>query len=96
LNRVPHEAFAEGEFRVHSPDIYQQAKSALLALGGPGEVRSPVDRHACDVKVEILTESRPWPRNPDTDHLAATWQEAGGRLGIPVNIEERGGLSDGN
>jgi len=95
-NRVPHEAFAEGEFRAHSPEIYQQAKSALLALDGPGQVRSPVDRHACNVKVEILTESRPWPRNPDTDRLAATWQEAGGRLGIPVNVEERGGLSDGN
>jgi len=48
------------------------------------------------VKVEILTESPPWPRNPDTDRLAAVWQEAGLELGIPVNVEERGGLSDGN
>ena len=96
LNRVPHEAFAEGEFRAFTPEVYEQAKTALLALGGPGQVHSPVDRYACCVKVEILTESPPWPRNPDTDRLAAVWQEAGLELGIPVNVEERGGLSDGN
>src|SRR5256884_3526678 len=96
LNRVPHEAVAEGEFRAFMPEVYARGKTALLALAGPGEVRSPVDRYACDVKVEILTESRPWPRNPPTDRLAAIWQEAGKELGIPVNVEERGGLSDGN
>jgi len=67
-----------------------------LALAGPGQVRSPADGYACQVEVEILNESRPWPRNPGTDRLAALWQEAGDELGIPVNIEERGGLSDGN
>jgi glutamate carboxypeptidase len=96
LNRVPHEAVAEGEFRAFKPEVYQQAKAALLALAGQGEVRSPVDRFACDVKVEILNESPPWPRNAETDRLAAVWQEAGKELGIPVNVEERGGLSDGN
>jgi len=96
LNRVPHEAFAEGEFRAFTPQVYADAKAALLALAGPGEVRSPVDRYSCDVKVEILTESRPWPRNPATDQLATIWQQAGTNLGIPVNVEERGGLSDGN
>jgi len=96
LNSVPHEAVAEGEFRAFTPEAYARGKAALLALAGPGEVRSPVDRYACDVKVEILTESRPWPRNPATDRLAAIWQEAGKELGIPVNVEERGGLSDGN
>ena len=96
LNRVPHEAVAEGEFRAFSPDVYAQAKAALVAVSGPGEVRSIADRHACDVKVEILTESRPWPRNPDTDRLAAIWCDAGKALNFPVNVEQRGGLSDGN
>ncbi len=96
LNRVPHEAIAEGEFRAFSPDIYAQAKSALLALAGPGEVRSVADRFPCDIKVEILSESRPWPRNPGTDNLAALWCETGKEIGLPVNIEQRGGLSDGN
>src|SRR2546425_716653 len=49
LNRVPHEAFAEGEFRAFTPEVYDQAKTALLALDGPGQVRSPVDRYACTV-----------------------------------------------
>jgi len=96
LNRVPHEASASGELRAFKPEVYEQAKSALLALAGPGEVRSPVDRYACGVKVEILSESRPWPRNPDTDRLAAVWVAAGRELGIPINLQERGGLSDGN
>jgi glutamate carboxypeptidase len=96
LNRVPHEAFAEGEFRAFTPEVYDQAKTALLALGGLGQVHSTVDRYACTVKVDILTESPPWPRNPDTDRLAAVWQESGTELGIPVSVEERGGLSDGN
>ena len=96
LNRVPHNAVAEGEFRAFTPEICEQAKGALLAFGGPGQVHSPADKYACAVKVEILSESPPWPRNPDTDRLAAVWQEAGKELGIPVNVEERGGLSDGN
>ncbi len=96
LNRVPHEAVAEGEFRAFRPEVYAQAKAALLALAGPGQVRSPVDRFACHVNLEILSESRPWPRNPGTERLASVWQQAGRDLGIPVNVEERGGLSDGN
>lgn len=96
LNRVPHEAVAEGEFRAFKPEVYAAAKAALLALSGPGDVRSPIDRFACVVKVEILSESRPWPRNPETDRLAEVWREAGRKLGIAVNVEERGGLSDGN
>ena len=96
LNRVPHEAVAEGELRAFKPEVYERAKAALLALTGPGEVRSPADRYACQVKVEILHESRPWPRNSGTDALYEFWHQAGSALGIPVSLQERGGLSDGN
>lgn len=96
LNRVPHEAVAEGEFRAFTPEAFAKANAALLALTGPGEVRSSVDGYRCQVKVEILSESRPWPRNPATDRLAAIWEQAGAELGQPTGIEERGGLSDGN
>jgi glutamate carboxypeptidase len=96
VNRVPHEAVVEGEFRAFDPAVYAQAKSALLGLSGPGQVASAADRFACSVQVEILTESRPWPRNPATDRLAAVWQKAGAKLGLRVEPEERGGLSDGN
>jgi glutamate carboxypeptidase len=96
LNRVPHEAFAEGEMRAFTPEACAAGKAALLALAGPGEIRAVADRFPCAVRVDILSESRPWPRNPDTDRLAALWQQAGAELGVPVNIEQRGGLSDGN
>jgi glutamate carboxypeptidase len=96
LNRVPHEAVAEGEFRAFTPEVYERGKAALLALAGPGEVRSPVDGFRCEVKVEILTETPPWPRNAATDRLYEFWRQAGEELKYPVNLQERGGLSDGN
>ena len=96
LNRVPHEAVAEGEFRTFTPEAFAGAKADLLALAGRGDVRSPADGYACEVKVEILTESRPWPRNPATDGLYKLWKQAADELGLAVNCEERGGLSDGN
>lgn len=96
LNRVPHEAVAEGEFRAFTSEAYHQGKMALLALGGPGEVKSPADGYRCQVKVEILTESPPWPRNPATDRLYHFFEAAGQEIGYPVNLQERGGLSDGN
>lgn len=96
LNRVPHEAVAEGEFRAFTPEAYTHGKNSLLALAGPGEVRSPVDGFRCEAKVEIVTETRPWPRNSATDRLYEFWKQAGDELKIPVNLQERGGLSDGN
>ena len=96
LNRVPHEAVAEGEFRAFTTEAYQQGKTGLLALAGRGEVCSPADGFACEVKVEILTESSPWPRNPATDGLYQVWKQAADELNLAVNCEERGGLSDGN
>ncbi len=96
LNRVPHEAVAEGEFRAFTPEHYQRAKNGLLALAGPGAVRSPADGYACEVAVEILTESRPWPRNPGSEWLHSFWAGAAQEAGVNVGQQERGGLSDGN
>jgi glutamate carboxypeptidase len=96
LNRVPHEAVAEGEFRTFTTEAFAGAKADLLALAGRGEVRSPADGYACEVTVEILTESAPWPRNAGTDGLYRLWKQAADELGQAVSSEERGGLSDGN
>jgi glutamate carboxypeptidase len=96
LNRVPHEAVAEGEFRAFTPEVCEKAKAALLAFAGPGEVNSRADGFRCAVKVEILTETDPWPRNAATDRLYGYWRQTGEDLGYPVNLQERGGLSDGN
>ncbi|HXG49141.1 MAG TPA: M20/M25/M40 family metallo-hydrolase [Methylomirabilota bacterium] len=96
LNRVPHEAVAEGEFRAFRPEVFEQARRDLLALAGPGTVGSRADGFRCHVRIEITSESRPWPRNPDTDRLAALWCQCGVELGLAVGQQERGGLSDGN
>ncbi len=96
LNRVPHEAVAEGEMRAFEETTYAAGRAALLALAGPGSVQSPVDGFTCAVTAEILNESRPWPVNPETDRLLALFQAAGAELGQQIEGEARGGLSDGN
>ena len=96
LNRVPHEAVAEGEMRAFTSEVYNHGKNSLLALAGPGDVSSPADGFRCDVKVEILTESSPWPRNAHTDRLSEIWKQVGNEASYPTSIQERGGLSDGN
>jgi glutamate carboxypeptidase len=96
LNRVPHEAVAEGEFRCFTLEVFAAARAALLALGGRGEVVSLEDGFACERRVEILSESRPWPRNAGSDRLFAVWQQAAAVLGRSVKAQARGGLSDGN
>jgi glutamate carboxypeptidase len=96
LNRVPHEAYAAGEFRAFDPIVYARGKENLLRLSGPGDVRSMEDGFPCQVKIEVTGETPAWPRNDATDALAAVWQEVGREIGQRVNTEERGGLSDGN
>jgi glutamate carboxypeptidase len=96
LNRVPHEAIAEGEFRAFKPEVYARARAAILDLNGPGQVKSPVDGYACQVSAEIIRESQPWRRNPESDRLFGFWARAAAQLGLEVGFEERGGLSDGN
>ena len=96
LNRVPHLASAEGEFRAFSPEVCLDARKALLALGGPGDVQSALDGYPCQVTVEITSESRPWPRNPATDALLKLWIDTAAAQGCTILPEQRGGLSDGN
>ncbi len=96
LNRVPHEAVAEGELRAFSPEVFAAAKTALQSLAGPGEVRSAADGFPCSVRVDITSETRPWPRNPGSDGLCDLWRRIGEDVGYHLAPEERGGLSDGN
>jgi glutamate carboxypeptidase len=96
LNRVPHEAWAEGEFRAFDPETFNSGISALKGLEGDGQVCSAADGYQCRVEVEFLTETRPWPRNPGSDQLYQFWKQAGENVGDPTDYEERGGLSDGN
>ncbi len=96
VNRVPHLATADLEMRAFERGVYRDGMSAVLALAGRGDVTSPVDGHPCQVRIEVLSESPPWPRNEGTDRLYAAWKAAGVELGMEIEPEERGGLSDGN
>ncbi len=96
VNRVPHAAMAQVEMRAFSPEVYQRGMAKMLSLREVSTVVSALDGHRCEVKVEAVHQRDPWPRNPASDRLLATWQQAGSELGIRVEPEERGGLSDGN
>lgn len=96
VNRVPHLATADVEIRAFSADAYRDAYQAILALNGKSVVKSAEDGQSCNVKVEVLTESPPWPRNDATKKLYELWRDAGKEIGLTVLSEERGGLSDGN
>jgi glutamate carboxypeptidase len=94
-NRVPHEATATLEMRAHDPAAFSRTKSAILALGGEGTVRTATG-FPCRIQVSLDDETPPWPANPATERLLAVWQAAGRDLGTEVARQERGGLSDGN
>lgn len=96
VNRVPHEAVAEGEFRAFDPQTYQQARQALLALAGPGNEHSADDNFPCTVVVEILHETGPWLENLGTGKLSEIWCSTATELGLALGTQSRGGLSDGN
>ncbi|MBL9174279.1 MAG: M20/M25/M40 family metallo-hydrolase [Verrucomicrobiales bacterium] len=96
LNRVPHEAVAEGEFRAFLPDVYADARRHLLDLAGPGDVVSPVDGFRSTLEVELLSETGPWPPNAASHGLLDHFVAAARDLGEVVEGESRGGLSDGN
>jgi glutamate carboxypeptidase len=95
VNRVPHYAEAEVEMRAFSPAIFQAGCQRILALDGASQISS-ADGFPCQVSVELLHQTEPWPRNPATDRLLRQWQGAAAQIGQRVVPEERGGLSDGN
>lgn len=96
VNRVPHEAVADGEFRCFDLDVQRQTRATLENLAGAGDVRAASDGWACQTEISFLTQSPPWPRNPATDQLHACWKAAAGQSGQVLEPEERGGISDGN
>jgi glutamate carboxypeptidase len=44
----------------------------------------------------ITEETSPWPRNAGTDRLFELWKQTASDIGMGVEPESRGGLSDGN
>lgn len=95
-NRVPHHAEARLEMRAFSPDVFDAGLEQFLALEGYSSISSLEDGYPCRVSVRLEHRTNPWSPNPATDRLLAVWQEAAESLGLRVEPERRGGLSDGN
>ena len=95
VNRVPHFAKAEVEMRTFSLDVFDEGVTRMLALAETSDISS-ADGFACKVGIKLVDQTAPWPRNQATDRLYEVWHETAKFLGMRVNQEERGGLSDGN
>jgi glutamate carboxypeptidase len=95
-NRIPHYAEASVEMRAFDVDIFEEGIAGILALNGQSSVHSVDGDDPCQVKVELRGRVEPWAPNPATDRLLRIWQETAELLGMVVEREERGGLSDGN
>lgn len=95
-NRVPHFAQARLEMRTFDPDVYEETIEKIMALSELSTVQSVDDGYPCRVTVTLERRTLPWPINDATNKLLHIWQEAGAELGLRVEPEDRGGLSDGN
>jgi glutamate carboxypeptidase len=85
-NRVPHECVLSGEVRAFSPEVLAEAVGRLRAL---------VEAHP-SARADFTDELSPWGENAGSRSLLEVWQRAGAALGVVVEPEWRGGLSDGN
>ncbi len=95
-NRVPHEASAILEMRAFDPVVYAAAREKILAWNDRSSVSASDGSSACRVRVEIIHETVPWPRNPATDQMLSLWRTAAEDAGLTFLAKDRGGLSDGN
>ena len=96
INRVPHHASAFVEMRAYSPSIFADGVNKMVALNEFSSVRSANGGYPCRVKVDILGQWEPWSPNELSNNLLSLWKDTGLELGMPVEPQERGGLSDGN
>jgi glutamate carboxypeptidase len=96
INRVPHQASASLEMRAYSPAVFAATSQKITAFNTFSSVHSANGGYPCRVHVEVLDEWGPWALNGKSEALLGIWREAGQELGIQVEPQERGGLSDGN
>jgi glutamate carboxypeptidase len=96
INRVPHQASASVEMRAYSPSVFAATSQKINAFNTFSSVHSANGGYPCRVHVDVLDEWGPWATNGKSKALLGVWQETGRELGIQVESQERGGLSDGN
>lgn len=91
LNRVPHVAAIGLEMRAFDPEVLAKAGKAIQALAVP----DPAEGEPA-ILVDCLGQSPGWPRQPASQKLFEEWQLAALSMGMQLNQESRGGLSDAN
>lgn len=96
INRVPHQASAFVEMRAFSPAVFAAGLEKMTALNSYSSVQSANDGYPCRVQVDVLGSWEPWAQNEGSQELLQLWRETGRQLGLAVEPQERGGLSDGN
>jgi len=96
INRVPHEAVAEGELRAFEPSVLTGAENGILALRGSGKIAAVSDGFRSRIEAKISGRTPAWPENDATRKLLAIYERAAEKISAQVQPERRGGLSDGN
>lgn len=95
INRVPHHASAQLEMRAWNLDDYESTKASILGVGGEG-VNGSHDGFLCRIHAAVTDEMLPWPDTTESRRLAAFWLDAARDLGMKLETQARGGLSDAN
>lgn len=96
INRVPHQASAFVEMRAFSPAVFDEGADKMAALNSYSTVQSANGGYPCRVQVDVLGRWEPWAQNEGSNELLALWRDTGQMLGLTIEPQERGGLSDGN
>jgi glutamate carboxypeptidase len=96
INRVPHQASAFVEMRAFSPEVFAAGVDKMAALNEFSSVQSANGGYPCRVQVDVLGRWEPWAQNEGSNGLLQLWRETGQKLGLAIEPQERGGLSDGN
>jgi glutamate carboxypeptidase len=95
VNRVPHAAELKVEMRAFDLAVYDEGIQKMLALQNNHHVAAQ-DGFTASVHIEVTSRNAPWPENPGAQGLFEIWRTAAARLGMQIEAEQRGGLSDAN
>jgi glutamate carboxypeptidase len=96
INRVPHQASAFVEMRAYSPAVFAEGVHKMTSLNQYSSVQSANGGYPCRVHVDVLNQWAPWAPNRGSEKLLQLWRTIGRSLGVTIEPQERGGLSDGN
>jgi len=95
VNSVPARAHCLLDVRAWTPEHYADARRRILALTGPGVVRSHDGQSLCRVEATELDGYPAWPKDERTERLAQLAVGCAVELGLRIVAGPRRGGSDG-